>query len=159
MSIKKLAPIAAVHCTTNYIEAHVFAHTAAPTITGGVTSLTFTDCTDSVPVINIASCHLDNVPQLHIESIAGLGLWDITDPILRCPIIGGGGAASCSYTSVVANGIFRNEKSSLHFTDVTATHVATTGDVGMSCGHAAEWSTTFTHIVQFGTNKTLTVTS
>jgi hypothetical protein len=144
-------------CTTNYIEAHVAAHTSPTTITGGVTALTFQDCTDTIPFINLASCHLDATSPLHIEAVFGGANWDLTDPILRC-LQAGMPTATCSYTAAVARGNFVNADSSLRFANVAVTHVATSGDLGALCGNNGVWSTAFTHIAQVGTNKTLTVT-
>lgn len=147
-----------VTCVSSTFTADVNSNTGIDSITGRLTSLTAVGCTDTLPQVDITSCHLENVPVLHIISSSTVGgMFLLTDPVLRCPIVGGFNA--CYYTSPVAPGQFDNFQSELTFQNVPATPVIATPDAlpPGPCGDAGAWSVTYTHVVQELTNQTLTV--
>lgn len=148
-----------VTCVNSTFTADVNGNTGINSVTGRLTQLTAQGCTDTLPQVQIQSCHLENVPALHIiaNTAATGGTFLLTDPVLRCAANGGG--VACYYTSPVAPGQFDNFASELTFQNVPANPVVPTSD-GLPpgpCGDSAAWSVTFTHVVQELTNQTLTV--
>jgi hypothetical protein len=147
-----------VTCATSTFTADVNGNTSPTSIPGRLTRFTAQGCTDSLPAVNITSCHLENLPALHITADISIGgTFLITDPILRCALANGINA--CYYTSPVAPGQFDNLSSELTFKNVPAIPLVATQD-GLPpgpCGHSGAWSVTFTHVVQELTNQTLTV--
>lgn len=152
-----------ISCDVVKFDADLNANTAASSITGTLTQLTFTTCTDTVPIINFASCHLDTTagfPSVHITAAAGGGSVQITDPLVRCLLVGGGGA-SCYFTGTSASaiGTFANLASTLDYTSVAVDRGTGAGDLGAACGEGGTFNAKFTHIVQGGTNRTITITT
>lgn len=147
-----------VTCVNSTFTADVNGNTGINSITGRLTRFTAQGCTDTLPEVQISSCHLENVPVLHIIANTAInGTFLLTDPILRCAA--NGGLVACYYTSPVAPGQFDNFQSELTFQNVPANPVVPTSD-GLPpgpCGDNGAWSVTFTHVVQELTNQTLTV--
>lgn len=147
-----------VTCVNSTFTADVNGNTGINSVTGRLTQLTAQGCTDTLPQVQISSCHLENVPALHIIANAATnGTFLLTDPVLWC--VANGGLVACYYTSPVAPGNFDNFSSELTFQNIPANPVIATSD-GLPpgpCGDSAAWSVTFTHVVQELTNQTLTV--
>jgi hypothetical protein len=141
------------------IDAHT--HTGNPSIAGTLTELTFQSCTDTILSVNILSCHLhlSTLPTVTITSGPGGGTVVFGHLILRCVTTTPGRA--CYYTSLTAAGSYNNATSSLHFANVAATAVTATTDAipPLNCGNNGTWGVTFTHVVQGGTNRTITITA
>jgi hypothetical protein len=148
-----------VTCQTSTFTADVNVNTGIESITGQLTTLTALGCTDTLPQVNITSCHLENKPDVHISSNISIGgTFLVTDPTLRCALANGVNA--CYYTSPVAPGQFDNIASVLAFENIPANPVIATPDAlpPAPCGDAGAWTVTYQHVVQELTNFTLTVT-
>ena len=148
-----------ITCQTSTFTADVKANTGVEGITGQLTALTALGCTDTLPQVNIVSCHLENQPAVHISANITIGgTFLLTDPTLRCALANGVNA--CYYTSPVAPGQFSNVAGELAFENVPANPVMATPDAVPSapCGDIGRWSVTYRHVVQELSNFTLTVT-
>jgi hypothetical protein len=157
-----------IHCSQTTFEATLASNTGASSVTGTLNQLTFTSCTDTIPVIGISSCHLDaslGLPAIHIvadnSSAAGAnGTVQVTDPRVKCNLINGGNAG-CYYTGTSSSAIGDafNANSRIVFPNVTAHHVTGSGDQGVLCGTQGSFNATLTDVRQVGTNRTITVTT
>lgn len=148
-----------ITCAVSTFTADVNGNTGAEGVTGTLTTLTAQQCTDTLPQVNVTSCHLENKPVLHIfADIAIGGTFLLTDPILRCALANGVNA--CYFTSPVAPGQYDNVSSTLAFENIPANPVVATPDglPAAPCGDSGAWSVTYRHVVQELTNQTLTVT-
>ena len=148
-----------ITCQRSSFTADAGANTGAEGVTGQLTALTAQSCTDTLPQVNIVSCHLENQPVVHIFADLRIGgTFLLTDPILRCGLANGVNA--CYYTSPTAPGQYDNVASVLAFENVPANPVMATQDAvpAAPCGDAGRWSVTYQHVVQELTNSTLTVT-
>jgi hypothetical protein len=142
--------------------------TSATSISGKLTSLTYgrsatTACTSTLPV-NYSDCQLHGttLPSVTITSTAGGGTVVLGDTVIRCQVVGA--ANACYYTWPTALGQTVNATSTISFSGVTI--VATGNPAGTTdgfaagvCGTSATFSVAFTHIVQGGTNRTVTITT
>jgi hypothetical protein len=163
-----LQNLGAIHCQQTTFEATLHANTGTTSVTGTLNQLTFTNCTDSLPVIAITSCALDptsSVPTIHIvadNSVDPLaqGTVQVTDPRVRCSIAGST-TSFCYYTGTTSSAIGNafNSNSRIVFPNVTAHHVTGSGDLSGACGTQGAFNATLTDVVQVGTNKTITVTT
>jgi hypothetical protein len=148
-----------VTCQASTFTADVNGNTGVEGVTGTLTTLTAQGCTDTLPQVNVVSCHLENKPVVHIFADISIGgTFLLTDPILRCALANGVNA--CYYTSPVAPGQYDNVSSVLAFENVPANPVVATQDglPAAPCGDAGAWSVTYKHVVQELTNQTLTIT-
>jgi hypothetical protein len=166
-SVFTLQGLGTFTCNQTTSETRLHANSGASSITGTLNALTLTSCVDTLPVMTIPSCTLDPtaaVPTVHITSdppIAGVnGQLNITDLRIRCNIAGSS-TSFCyfTYTSATAIGNVVNATSTITFPGVVVHHVTGTGDLGGVCGSQANFTTTLRHIVEVGTNRTVTVTT
>jgi hypothetical protein len=114
-------------------------------------------------VIMIEECYLapGTLPAVHIlaTSTSG-GTVTLIDPRVRCTIGGSGGAAFCEFTMTSRAGTATNSPSAIAFSSVTVHHVTgSSGDQGVLCGASGTFSVTLTHMVQSGTNRTVTIST
>jgi predicted DNA-binding protein with PD1-like motif len=156
--------IGVVTCNQTFFSADVNSHSSATTITGKLTSLTFTSCTDTIAPVNYTSCRLHAgtaLPTVHIVGVSTAGgTMTINGMVERCSIQGSPNGCYFGQTGA-ANGSVVNVNSSITFSTVPFVSVAPTTDAlhpGL-CGTTATFSTTLTHIVQTSTNRTVTVTN
>jgi hypothetical protein len=148
-----------VTCSSTKFDANMTSNSAT-SIAGTLASLTFTTCTDTIPVISVSSCHASTTPAVSITANATGGHMTVTDVLARCGIAGS--ASACYFTAATATGAFVNSTSSLAYNNVSVVYPASNPADGLGsgiCGSAATFSTTLTHIVQGGTNATITVTT
>jgi hypothetical protein len=152
-----------IDCTIVEWEINVFSNSSLMYILAILVTLDFTSCTDSLQVITIESCSLaaGTTPSVAIlaTSTSG-GTVTITDARVRCFIAGSGGASFCEYTMATAAGTATNSPSAIAFSSVAVNHVTgASGDQGALCGASGSFSTTLNHIVQSGTNRTVTLST
>jgi hypothetical protein len=130
-------------------------------ITGQVTSLTLTSCTDTASFINFSSCSLHGgspLPQVHLTGASsGGGYMRLTNLVVRCALVG---LPYACYFAFNANGPFNNTTSSISFANSGFSTVNTTSDAaGQTCISSGWFSVLLAHIVQGGTNRTVTLTT
>jgi hypothetical protein len=150
----------AITCTQASFDAHLTANVSSSIIGGGLTALTLTACTDTLPTVNIEECalHAPTLPQVRLTSTAGGGDFTVIDPTIRCKLVAQNTA--CYFTLGNLSGFFNNAASSLTFTNIAVTTVTATADAvapGL-CGTGGLFSTVFTHLVD-DANRTVTVTT
>jgi hypothetical protein len=110
-------------------------------------------------VIAISSCSLvpGTFPTIHISSDPNIVTID--DPTLRCSIAGST-TSFCYYTAPVANGQANNALSTLSYSVGGVVVAGGSGSLGAACGSAAgSFNVLLTHIVEGGTNRTVTITT
>jgi hypothetical protein len=148
-------------CSQASFDADVRSNTSATSITGTLTALSFTSCAGSFGVVTtFQGCSLDPdapFPTIHLIAGAGGGTVTIGDVTVRCSLMGGSGF--CYFTASSAVGSLANGPSTLTYTFVPFAPVSGTTSLGALCGDSGSWAWTFTHIVQGGTNRTVTVTT
>lgn len=149
-------------CTEAGIDFDVQRNSSATSITGSLTSLTFTSCTGQFTGTTFASCTLsadDPFPTVHITAGVGGGTVTITDLTVRCSFMSS--PSFCYFTATTVVGTFQNGPATLRSTNVAFT--PTTGTTGLpflGCGGTGTvWSWDLTDLVQSTTNRTLTVTT
>jgi hypothetical protein len=148
-----------ITCTQSSFDATVSANSSATSIGGTLTGLTYTSCHDTVPSFTFTSCalHQPGVPTVTITGSAGGGSLAINDATIRCPV---GGGFACYFTAASAVGTVSNAASTLSYSNVGSISVFPTSDAlgGPSiCSSTQTFSVTFNHLVQGGTNRTVTV--
>lgn len=151
-----------VTCTRTTFDADLASNSGPSSVTGTITSLTFAGCTDHIPLITITECGLhagSPLPTIHITADAGGtgGSVQVTDPTVRCAIANS--TSACYYTAATATGSANNVTSNLTFANVAVASVSPTTDAlgaGL-CGTNATFGVTLQHIVQGGTNATITI--
>jgi hypothetical protein len=148
--------IGSLSCTTTHFQATVNNNHAA-TLTGTLSTLTFTSCTDTIPILTITSCHLHGpTPGVAVTASGSGGSVNLTDVGVRCAFTSGG---ACYFTAATASGVANNAASTLSYPSVNAVHTtATPDDLGFLCPSSGTFSTLLNHIVQSGTNRTVTIT-
>jgi hypothetical protein len=102
------------------------------------------------------------MPSVTITAVAGGGTVALGHTIVRCHVVAS--ANACYYTLATAHGTFVNADSSIRFEGVQVVAITSPGGTtdGLApgaCGTSASLSVTLTHLVQSGTNRTLTVTT
>jgi hypothetical protein len=150
-----------VSCSQASFTGHFTSNNNASVIAGTVGSLTFTSCTDTLPVITIPSCTLNpgTAPAVSITTNRDTGgNATLVDPVVRCSIAGTM-SSFCYYTGTNVIGQGFNATSNLHFSDAPIDHVTGPGDLAGACGTTGNFGVTLTHIVQVGTNRTITITT
>ena len=142
-------------CTNTRFEATINNNHAA-TLTGSLNQLTFTSCTDTIPFLTITSCHQHGAtPGVRITATTTGGSVNLTDVGVRC-IFSSGGA--CYFTAATANGVANNSASTISYTNVQAAGITGTADnLGSLCPSSGTFSTVLNHIVEVGTNRTVTI--
>ena len=153
-----------LNCSQTKFDADVTANSSGTTIAGTLTALTFTNCTDTIPLIDVTECSLDPdraLPGVSISSTAVGGNVTINDAGVRCfvPSLNG----FCYYTGTTASavGIGNNAASTLTYTNVQVDqYTGATSSIGFGlCGTSGNFSVQLNHIVQGGTNRTVTTTT
>ncbi len=152
-----------IHCSSTSFAATVPTGSSATSISATLNRLTFESCTDTLAVVVIDECSLaaGTTPSVSIlaTSTSG-GTVTVTDARVRCFITGSGGAAFCEYTAATAPGTATNSPSAIAFTNVSVTHITgSSGDQGVLCGASGTFGVTLNHIVQSGTNRTVTIST
>jgi hypothetical protein len=129
----------------------------AATLTGTLGQMTFTTCTDTIPVLTITSCHRHGAtPGVAVTASGSGGSVNLTDMGVRCAFASGG---ACYFTAATANGVANNAASTISYTNVGAVSIAATADnLGALCPATSTLSMAFNHIVEVGTNRTVTIT-
>jgi hypothetical protein len=149
-----------VTCTNTKFDADVTSNNSATSISGTLTSLTFTSCTDTIPVLTFVGCHLVGTAPVSITANDTGGHITLTDVLVKCNI--GSPTSFCYDTAATATGVFVNAASSLVYNNVGVVYPAVNPPDGLGagiCGSTASFSLSITHIVQGGTNATITVTT
>jgi hypothetical protein len=156
--------VGTVTCRETFFSADVNSNTSATTITGKLTSLTFTSCTDTIAAVNITDCTLHAgtpLPTVHIQGTSSAGgTITVNGVVERCAVQASTNA--CYYAqSGAATGAATNSDSAIRFNNpvIPAVGVQPTTDAlapGL-CGATANFSTVLTHIVQNGTNRTVAI--
>lgn len=129
-------------------------------VTGTITSYTFTSCTDTIVVINFSSCVLapgtfPSIRALVIKDTGGSFYAD--DATVRCSIAGST-TSFCYYTLDFYIGLYTNATSEiLGSADWTAT--TGPGSLGAACPSPGLETESLRHLVQGGTNRTITLTT
>jgi hypothetical protein len=145
-------------CSASRFDADVNAHTSATTIGGSLTGLTFTSCTDSIPLLNFTGCHRHGATLPTVTINGSAGTVAITDLIVRCTFQGS--TSACYLTAASAAGTYNNAASTLTYVNVPVAVITTPTTDAIApgaCGTSGSWTFAFTHIVQGGTNRTVTV--
>lgn len=147
-------------CTQASFDAHLTANVSSSIIGGGLTALTLTTCSDTLPTVNIEECalHAPTLPQVRLTSTAGGGDFTVIDPTVRCKLVSQN--IACYYTLEPLTGFLSNAPSMLMFTNAPVTTVTPTGDAlsATMCGNGGLFNVTFTHLVD-SANRTITVTT
>jgi hypothetical protein len=146
-----------ITCNTTTFDATLTGSTG-DVVTGTLDLLTFENCTDTIPVINITGCTIHGDAKLDITGTADTsGTVTATDVTDFCAV--SGSTSGCYYTAPSATGVATN--STLVFNNVAVQHVATTSnDLGSLCGSAASFSVTLTDLTAAnGTTVFVTNTS
>ena len=146
-----------ITCNQTFFDADVDSNSGATSITGRLTTLTFTSCTDTTLFLNFLDCtlHAASTPTVRITGTAGGGTITLSDTVVRCAV----GLTACYFTTVNATGAAVNATSSIDLT-ASLTAVAPTTDAipAGNCGSTAALTWRLTHIVS-ATNATVTVTT
>jgi hypothetical protein len=154
-----------VTCAQTFLDADVSSNANATTsITGKVTSLTFTSCTDTFAPVTYTSCSLhvgSPLPTVRLTgSSAGGGTMSVANAVVRCSVLG---TVSACYFAISgsANASFVNATSSINFTNLSVVTVVPTSDAlpALPCLPVSSLSFALTHIVQGATNRTVTLTT
>jgi hypothetical protein len=153
-----------MRCGQTSLDADLNGHSSATSIGGRLTALTFTSCAGQFGFLPYLDCSLHAVggafPTIAISSFAGGGTITINDATVRCAITA---TTMCYYTFASAAGVANNAASSLSFAALAGTSVVPTGTTDAMppgvCGPTFTLSTALTHIVQGGTNRTITITT
>lgn len=162
-----LTGVGEIVCSNTRFDADVNANQSATSITGTLTQLTFTTCTDTVPVLTITSCHLvpnatGQFPIIHITATgANTHTQLLTDPTVRCNIAGSA-TSFCYYTAHTATGLGTNTPNAVTFNVPVVTNVAGSGSLGAACGAsgaAGSFHVGLTDAVQGGTGNRVTVSN
>jgi hypothetical protein len=158
--IYTMAALGTITCNQVSFDADLSSRSSATSLGGSLTALTFTSCTDTIPVLTYTSCHLHGqVPTVSILASNDTGgVFTFSDSILRCGI-SGSATNACFYTFATALGLGSNAASTVVFNNVALSAVGTSGSLGAACGTSGSASWTLNHIVQGGTNRTVTVTT
>jgi hypothetical protein len=150
-------------CSRTNFDVDVTSNSSAGSISGSLTALTFTSCTDTILAVNISACHLHRVggiiPSVSITSTAGGGNVLLNDVTIRCTT---SPTQGCYFTAASANGTAANATSRINFPSVAvsvASPAGTTDAVSPAfCGTTAALGFTLTHIVD-AANRTVTITT
>jgi hypothetical protein len=144
-----------ITCNTTTFDA-TLGGTTGDVISGTLSLLTFENCTDTIPVINITGCTIHGDATLDITGTgASSGTVGVTDVTEFCAV--SGSTSGCYYTAANAVGTATN--SSLAYSNIAVQHVATTSnDLGSLCGSGASFTVTLTHLTA-ANGTTVTVTN
>jgi hypothetical protein len=111
------------------------ANMGASSVTGTLTAMTLSSCTDSIPVISISHCSLapGSTPLTHLTAAATTWLQRIVNWLVRCNIAGST-TSFCYYNAPDASGTGSNINSSLTFSSVPIVNAGGSGSLGAACG-------------------------
>lgn len=137
-------------CSTTHIEAAINNNHAA-VLPGTLNHFSLTSCTDTIPNLTFTSCHQHGTAPIDV-STATVTLTDVT---IRCSFAET--SQGCYFTMSTAVGTVNNPASTLTFSSVSAGSVNPTGDLFFFCPSSATFSVVLNHIVEVGTNRTVTV--
>lgn len=150
-----------ITCTQSSFDFDVTRNSSPTSISGTLTGLTFTSCTDTWPVVTIPDCslHPASLPGISITATASGGTVALGDLTFRCAIQGG--TSACYFTAASAVGTASNVARSLVFNNVGVVFASPTSDALGSgiCGSTMSLSWQFTQLVQGGSNLPVTVTT
>jgi hypothetical protein len=150
-------------CGQTLLAADLNANANATTsITGTVTSLTFTSCTDTISAVTYTSCSLHGggtLPTVRLTGApSGGGSMLLNHVVVRCGIAES--AVAACYLDLNGNGSFGNAASSLSLSlPVQTVFPTATALPGAYCVESGSMNVTLNHIVQGGTNRTVTLTT
>jgi hypothetical protein len=151
-------------CLQNSLDIDVSRNSSATSISGSLTSLTLASCSGQFALVPFTECSLHRVggaiPTVTITAIAGGGTVALGDTIIRCAV---NSTSACYYTWASATGTETNVTSTLSFSGVSIAPLVPTGTTDSfplsGCGSSSTFSMTLTHMVQGGTNRTITITT
>lgn len=153
--------IGTLTCQRTDVDIDLASHTSSTAITGSLTALTFTGCTDTIGPVNYTGCHLHQPTTAPGVSITGTsavgGTIAFSNVVVRCNIQNS--TLGCYFAFATMHGTVNNTTSSISFPTLAASTVQPTTDALAAglCGAVSTVSVTLTHLVQGGTNKTVTV--
>jgi hypothetical protein len=120
-------------------------------------------CATTLPV-NYSDCQLhgSTLPSVTITGNALGGTVALGHTLIRCQVVGS--ASGCYFTWGTAHAQANSAASTIAFSGVSIQAIGnpagtTDGLTAGVCGTSATFSVTFTHIVQGGTNRTVTITT
>lgn len=153
------------HCGQAGFDVDVTRNSSASSITGSLTRLDLTHCTDDFAggLFSISACGLETgtLPAVHATATSTIGgtisLGDLT---LRCPLTRTPGLTTqCYYTATPTTGQVTNASSRLTFSSFFLPYVGRSDSIASLCPIAATLSMDLTHLVQGATNRTVTLTT
>lgn len=151
-------------CHANFAAVFVTTH-GNPSIDGVLESLTFSPCTDTIPIIAIDDCAMHQHQSTVVaaaQSSSG-GAVTFNDVTMFCHVAGSGNpGAGCYWKFTDPVGSFNNTRSTLTFPSVTVDHVVPTGttnDLESACPDQGNLSMRFNDVhTSAGLTVTLTTT-
>jgi hypothetical protein len=147
-----------ITCSNTSFTATATSNSSATTIGGSLNTLTFTTCTDTIPLVTFAGCHRHGATLPAVSVNGSTGTVTLTDVIVRCSVFASN--QGCYLTAATLNGTVNNALSTLTYTNVPVTGISfpTTDAVAPgACITSGNFSVTLRHIVQSGTNRTVTL--
>lgn len=156
--------VATFTCTTTTFRGDLNSRSSPTAITGRLTELTFTNCSNYVTPFQYPSgCALHapgTAPAMNFTAQQGGAFVEITDATLRCPRQDGAIGGVCYWTFSSMLGATLNNPTTLDVPAASATSTTATGDATLAlCPSAASLKFRVTHLVQDGTNRTVTFTT
>jgi hypothetical protein len=141
-AVLTVAGLGAVTCNSTVFNATVGASGGA-TISGTLNSLSFTSCSDTIPVIDITSCTSTGSAAATLTGTGTTtGTISLNDTKVFCHVTGG--TSGCYYTAGAASG--NGFGNTLSFNNIAVAHTTGTGDLGSLCGTGATFSVTLTDL-------------
>lgn len=125
-----------ISCTSGSFSGTVGASGGA-TVTGSLSALSFSTCTDSIPLITVTGCSAINTGSTGIvasSSSSTGGSLNLTSVQVQCNFSGGG---NCVFSASTANGTYTNSTGNLVYSNV-----ATTSN-GFGCPSTGTFSATY----------------
>lgn len=151
-----------VSCAQAFSDIDVNANSSATSISGKITSLTLTSCTDNILAVNVLDCTLatGNLPTVTVTANDTGGSVVQGDTISRCATSTVGKA--CYFTASSASGAGVNATKRLDYSGVGVVAI-TTGFTDAiqpaNCGSSGTFGVTLTHAVQSTGTNTVTITT
>lgn len=153
-----------VACTQSSFDASV--SSIGGTVSGTLTSLTFTGCEDEILGFGFNECHLHGAPPPSVSIVANSALGGTVTfghTVLRCAV---NDTQACYFTAPSIVGTERNLPSTVNFPNTVMTNTAPTSDALLPAtrcfaaigGVSGTLAVKFTHIVT-ASNATVTVTT
>jgi hypothetical protein len=150
-----------VTCNETFLDWDVNSNTSPTSITGKLTKVTFTTCTDTILAVNILDCTLatGSVPTVTITAGASGGTVALGDTIVRCAT--STPFKACYYTSASSLGNGINATNTIGYANVGVTGITTgftDGTVPVNCGTSGSLGVTLTGIFQGAGANVVTIT-